>query len=184
MSSQIHRLTFLLAIAGLLTISADFACLSDYDCPSERAAGYHSLEDIQAQRIETLDEALTRRGTFLSVERKAALSRDGHVLGALAPLDRPLRHPDGTVEMPEGWLPDLPAGHPWAARLTPSDDAFYSWFEERILDAKLYDPASPQHVAFAEAYLAKQSSASPHFQAWTFASTTECPKKKSMQPAK
>jgi hypothetical protein len=73
-------------------------------------------------------------------------------------------------------LPTIPAGHPWASDLSPSDDAFYSFFEERIVRAGLFDPENPQHMQWANAYLAKQNSTDPDFIGWTYANRTECAK--------
>src|SRR5262245_55877482 len=128
MSTPIQRLMFLFALAGLLAVSADFAC-NDDACPTERLSQYQTMDEIHRQRVETLSEALTRSGIVLTAAQQTTLARQGHLLGVVR-LDRPVKHPDGTVEMPNGWLPGLPEGHPWSAHLTPADDAFYSWFEE------------------------------------------------------
>lgn len=175
MSPQLQRLVFLFAFAGLFAVSADFAC-NDDSCPTERGGQYQTMDEISHQQVETLADALVRSKIALDDVQRSTLETQGHLLGVVD-LDRPVKHPDGTVEMPRGWLPEIPPGHPWYGRLTPADDAFYSWFEERVLDARLFDPANPEHVAFAEAYLAKARTNAPQFTGWTFASPTECPKK-------
>jgi hypothetical protein len=80
--------------------------------------------------------------------------------------------------MPKGWLPAIPAGHPWGQKLTPADDAFYSYVEERIIKPNLFDETNPDHVKAIDAYLAKANSSNPRFVGWTYAGgKTECPKK-------
>jgi hypothetical protein len=172
---QLQRLLFLFAVAGLFAVTADFACLDDV-CAELRTAEYRTMDDIRKERILTLDEALAGQGLDLSAEQKTRLRREGRLTGLLK-VDRPVKHPDGTIEMPKGWLPEIPEGHPWRGKLTPSDDAFYSFVEERIFRAKLFDPANPEHVRAAEAYLAKAGSKNPEFVGWTYAQRTECRKK-------
>jgi hypothetical protein len=174
--TQIQRLMFLFAVAGLFAITADFACLEDV-CAPDRAAAFTSLDAVLQHRIRSLDEGLVQSGIKLSTEQRAKLATDGHLLG-VAKLDRPIKHPDGTVEMPRNWLPPLPAGHPWLTRLTPAEDAFYSFVEDRIIKADLFDPSNSEHVAAVQAYLDKARSSSPRFVGWTFAGMrTECAKK-------
>ncbi len=127
-------------------------------------------------RISTLGEALGRSGIKLNDAQRATLAHDGVLLG-VAKLDRPIKHPNGTIESPKGWLPELPEGHPWRAKLSPSDDAYYSFVEERIFKAKLFDPSNAEHALAAKAYLAKRSSNSPEFVGWTYADRTECSKR-------
>lgn len=175
--TQIQRLMFLFAIAGLFAVTADFACLEDV-CAESKSGAFRTEEDIASTRIETLKEALLRSGVDLTAEQSATLSRDGQLVGVVK-LDRPVKHPNGTVEMPAGWLPAVPEGHPWAGKLTPADDAFYSFVEERILKARVYDPANPEHATAVKAYLAKAQSTSPEFVGYSLAgSRTECAKKK------
>jgi len=174
--TQIQRLMFLFAIAGLFAVTADFACLEDV-CAQDRAAAFTSLDAVLEHRVELLNHALLRSGVTLTDTQRATLKTDGQILG-LVKLDRPVKHPNGTVEMPSNWLPEIPAGHPWRTRLTPSDDAFYSFVEDRIIKADLFDPTNPEHVAAIQAYLDKANSASPKFMSWTYAGgRTECPKK-------
>lgn len=173
-TTSLRQFSLLCGIGGLLALSAQYAC-TDSDCKTiERAPAYQTVEAIDAHAVETLDAALARQGRTLSAAQAGALSRDGHLFG-VASLDRPIKHPDGLIEMPAGWLPPIPDGHPWARTLTPTDDAFYSWFEERVLEARLFDPQSPQHVAWATAYLAKGRTDGT-FQGWTYAASTACPK--------
>jgi hypothetical protein len=174
--TQIQRLMFLFAIAGLFAVTADFACLEDV-CAEDRSAAFTSLDAIQKHRVELLDQALLRSGVGLTEGQRARLKSDGQLLGVVK-LDRPVKHPNGLVEMPRGWLPEIPAGHPWRTNLTPADDAFYSYVEDRIIKADLFDPANPEHAAAIQAYLAKAHSSSPKFVSWTYAgSKTECQKK-------
>jgi hypothetical protein len=173
-SRQVQRLMFLFAIAGLFAVTADFACLEDVCADSQKGA-YRTMGDIAKERIRTLDEALVDQGIVLTSDQKLALERDGQLLG-VAKLTRPIKQPNGKVEMPANWLPTIPEGHPWRKTLTPSDDAFYSFVEERIFRAKLYDPANAEHVRAAQAYLAKAESANPYFIGWTAESRTECEK--------
>jgi hypothetical protein len=174
--TQIQRLMFLFAIAGLFAVTADFACLEDV-CAEDRAAAFTSLDAVNKHRIELLDHALLRSGVTLSDGQRAKLEAQGQLFG-LVKLDRPVKHPNGTIEMPRDWLPEIPAGHPWRTHLTPADDAFYSYVEDRIIKADLYDPTNKEHVAAVEAYLAKAHSSSPKFVSWTYAGgRTECAKK-------
>jgi hypothetical protein len=175
-SVQLQRLMFLFAIAGLFAVTADFACLEDV-CAESHSGGYRTMEDISKDRVMTLADALDKSGTTLSAEQKTALARDGQLLGVLK-LVQPVKHPNGTVEMPPGWLPAIPEGHPWSRTLTPSDDAYYSFVEERIFKARLFDPANQEHLKAAAAYLAKRNSNAPDYVGWTYESRTECEKKK------
>jgi len=175
--TQIQRLMFLFAIAGLFAITADFACLEDV-CAESTTAAFTSREQVLQHRIETLDQTLARQGIQLDEAQRTVLKTNGQLLGVVN-LDRPVKHPNGTVEMPKGWLPEIPAGHPWGQKLTPADDAFYSYVEERIIKPNLFDDTNPEHVKAIDAYLAKANSANPHFVGWTYAGgKTECPKKK------
>jgi hypothetical protein len=166
---------FLFAVAGLFAVTADFACLEDV-CADYRVGEYRNMQQIQNDRVLLLNEALSRSGVTLSRSQTEALERDGQLFG-IVKLDRPVKHPNGAVEMPAGWLPPIPEGHPWTKQLTPSDDAYYSFVEERIFKAKLFDPANPEHMKAARAYVAKANSTSPEFVAWTYAEKTECRKK-------
>jgi len=175
--TQIQRLMFLFAIAGLLAITADFACLENV-CADMQTSAFTSREQVLQHRIETLDQALARSAVALDESQRTALAANGQLLGVVK-LDRPVKHPNGTVEMPKGWLPEIPAGHPWGQKLTPADDAFYSYVEERIIKPNLFDETNPEHVKAIDAYLKKANSADPKFVGWTYAGgKTECPKKK------
>jgi hypothetical protein len=173
---QIQRLMFLFAIAGLFAVSADFACLDDV-CADSQTGAYRTMGDIMNERIRTLDEALKANGVVLSTSQKETLEREGALFGVVK-LDRPVKHPNGKVEMPARWLAPVPQDHPWSKHLGPADDAFYSFVEERIFRAKLFDPANPTHLEYARAYLEKVNSAAPgnEFLGWTAESRTECEK--------
>jgi hypothetical protein len=176
-SRHVQRLMFLFAIAGLFAVTADFACLEDV-CADSQTGAYKTMGEINKERIRTIDEALAERGLTLSIDQQRTLARDGQLTGVLA-LTRPVKHPNGTVEMPAGWLKPIPEGHPWAKPLTPADDAYYSFVEERIFRAKLFDPANPEHVKAADAYLAKVNAPThSEFIGWSAESRTECEKKK------
>jgi hypothetical protein len=175
-NSQVQRLMFLLAIAGLFAVTADFACLEDV-CADLRTAEFRSLDTVMKYRIETLNEGLARSGVELTAEQRLTLARDGQLFGVVK-LERPVKHPNGAIEMPTGWLPDVPEGHPWRAKLTPADDAFYSYVEERLIKARLFDPSNPDQLSMINAYLKKATSRSPEFVGWTYGSNrTECSKK-------
>jgi hypothetical protein len=174
--TQIQRLMFLFAIAGLFAISADFACLEDV-CAQMSTAAFTSWDQVKQHKLETLDQALARQGVRLDESQRTALKTNGQLFGVVS-LDRPVKHPNGVIEMPKGWLPAIPAGHPWGQKLTPADDAFYSFVEERILKPNLYDETKADQVAAVDAYLKKANSSSPQFVGWTYAGgKTECPKK-------
>jgi hypothetical protein len=174
--TQIKRLMFLFAIAGLFAISADFACLEDV-CAEMSTAAFTSWDQVNQHKIETLDQAVARTKLQLSQSQRETLATTGQLTG-LVNLDRPVKHPNGTVEMPKGYLPEIPVGHPWRQNLTPADDAFYSYVEERIIKPNLFDSSNPEHVKAVEAYLKKAHSSSPQFVGWTYAGgKTECPKK-------
>ena len=175
-SRHVQRLMFLFAIAGLFAVTADFACLEDV-CADSQTGAYKTRGEIEKDRIRTLEEGLAARGQQLTPDQEKALARDGQLFGVVK-LDQPIKHPNGKVEMPEGWLKPIPEGHPWSKPLTPSDDAYYSFVEERIFRSKLFDPANPEHVKAADAYLAKVDSPVPHFIGWSAESRTECEKKK------
>jgi hypothetical protein len=173
--TQVQRLMFLFAIAGLFAVAADFACLQDV-CGETQQAEFSSAEMIDQHRILRLADALASARITLSPAQQTRLAKDGKLFG-LVRLDRPVKHPDGAIEMLPGYLPEIPAGHPWLTRLTPADDAFYSFVEERIIRPNLFDPENPEHVAAIKAYLHKAGSASPRFVGWTYAgSRTECPR--------
>lgn len=174
--TQIQRLMFLFAIAGLFAVTADFACLEEV-CAEDNTAAFTSREQVSQHRIETLDQALARSEIRLTESQRTTLKTNGQLFGVVK-LDRPVKHPNGKIEMPKGWLPEVPAGHPWGQKLTPADDAFYSYVEERIIKPNLYDDSNPEHVKAIDAYLKKANSTTPHFVGWTYAGgKTECPKK-------
>jgi hypothetical protein len=173
--TQVQRLMLLFAIAGLVAVAADFACLQNV-CGETQQAQFSSAEMIDQHRILRLADALASARITLSPAQQARLAKDGRLFG-LVRLDRPVKHPDGAIEMLPGYLPEIPAGHPWLARLTPADDAFYSFVEERIIRPNLYDPENPEHVVAIKAYLDKARSGSPSFVGWTYAGArTECPR--------
>lgn len=169
---QLHRLMFVFAGAALVAAAANFACLEDV-CADLKTAEFRTMEDIEAMRVLTLAEALREAG----LDQPAGLKAGGGT-DLAKQLDRPLKLPNGEIEIPLGYLPDIPADHPWAQELNPSDDAFYSYFEERILRPRLYDPENPKHQDWARAYLDKSRSNSPEFIGWTYANRTECGKSK------
>jgi hypothetical protein len=170
---HVQRLMFLFAIAGLFAVSADFACLDDV-CAEGTSAKYTNLDDISKDRIRTLQETLTDQGIVLTPDQRQKLTTEGKLF-AVVKLDRPVLHPNGEVEMPKGWLPKIPEGHVWSKSLTPADDAYYSFVEERIFRAKLFNPANPSHKQAADAYLAKAVSGE-QFIGWTAEDRTECAK--------
>jgi len=172
-SRQLQRLMFLAAIAGLFAVSADFACLAKV-CAEDGSGAYRTRADIDQERIRTFNEALAQTGAVLTPEQQQTLSREGQLFGVVK-LDRPVKHPNGNVEMPTNWLAAIPEGHPWAKPLTPADDAYYSFVEERIFRAKLFDPANPAHKQAAAAYLDRIEKGQS-FISWTTESRTECEK--------
>jgi hypothetical protein len=174
--TPVKRLMLLLSVAGLFAVSANIACLEDVCGPDSnfRTGAFLTLDEVMRNRIQTLDEALGPSG--LGGIDRSAITDEG-TLSKVKKLDRPVKLPNGKVVMPAGWLPEIPEGHPWRAKLTPSDDAFYSFVEERIIGAKLYDPSNPEHVSAVRAYLDKVNSSSPEFAGWTYATRTECAKK-------
>jgi hypothetical protein len=172
-SRQLQRLMFLAAVAGLFAVSADLACLAKV-CAEDASGAYRTRADIDKERIRTFNEALAQTGTALSPDQQQALARDGQLFGVVK-LDRPVKHPNGAIEMPANWLAAIPEGHPWAKQLTPADDAFYSFVEERIFRSKLYDPTNPAHQQAATAYLGRVESGKS-FIGWTTESRTECEK--------
>lgn len=170
---HVQRLMFLFAIAGLFAVSADFACLDDV-CAEGTSAKYTTLDDINKDRIRSLDEAIANQGIVLTPDQRQQLSAQGKLFG-LVKLDQPVLHPNGEVEMPKGWLPKIPESHVWSQTLTPADDAYYSFVEERIFRAKLFNPKNPEHKKAADAYLAKAATGE-QFIGWTAEDRTECEK--------
>ena len=164
---QFQRLMFLFAISGLIAATANYACLPEV-CADSKTAEFTSMDELNKYRVATLNEAL-RSGS----EQSSPSAQNADVSSKLT---HPVKLPDGSIQMPADWLPAIPEGHPWASALTPSDDAFYSFFEERIVRARLFDPSNPQHVEWAQAYLAKSRSNHPEFVGWTYANRTECSK--------
>jgi hypothetical protein len=174
--TMIQRLMFLCGIGMLFAVTADFACLEDV-CAESSSAAFTSKDQVLAHRIETLDEGLKRSGVRLTEAQQNTIKTTGQLFGVVK-LDRPVKHPNGKIEMPKGWLPEIPAGHAWSQKLTPADDAFYSFVEERIIKPRLYDPQNTEHEVAIDAYLRKATSSNPHFVGWTYAGgKTECPKK-------
>lgn len=169
---QFQRMMFLFAISGLVAATANYACLPDV-CADLKTAQFRTMDEVSAFRIRTLNEAMVNDAISLDNSQRLTLKTQGKLLG-IVKLTAPVKHPNGTIEMPENWLPAIPEGHPWGSELTPADDSFYSFFEERILKARLYDPENPQHVQWAKAYVAKSSSNDPDFIGWTYANRTEC----------
>ena len=172
-SRHVQRFIFLFAVAGLFAVSADFACLDDI-CADSQTGAYRSMGEINKERLLSLDEALARSGQKLSPEQRSTLVREGQLFGA-ANISQPVKHPNGAIEMPAGWLNEIPAGHPWRRALSPSDDAYYSFVEERIFRAKLFDPSKAEHMQAASAYLAHVG-AGKEFIGWSAESRTECEK--------
>ena len=107
-SRQVQRLMFLFAIAGLFAVTADFACLEDV-CADSQTGAYRTMGDIAKERIRTLDEALAESGVTLTPDQRQTLDRDGQLLGVVK-LDRPVKHPNGKVEMAADWLAADPRG--------------------------------------------------------------------------
>jgi hypothetical protein len=174
--SHTQRFVLLSAFAGLAAV-ANLACLEDVCAPDQSSGAFTTMNDVMKNRIQTLDDGLRSSGVTLSDSQRAQLARDGQLLGVVK-LDRPVKHPNGKIEMPAGWLPELSDSHPWRQSLTPSDDAFYSYVEERIIKAKLFDPENAEHLRAAEAYLQKVNSKSPQFTGWTaIGGRTECRKR-------
>jgi hypothetical protein len=174
---RIQRLSLFFAIAGLFALSADFACLADV-CAEMTSAQFKTMDEVLAHQIETLDQGLQRSGIELTPASKTRLAKEGRLVGVVK-LDRPVKHPNGFVELPRNWLPEIAENHPWRNKLTPADDAFYSYVQERIIKAKLFDPQNREHVVAVDAYLAKARSKSPDFVNWTYAGNrTECEKMK------
>jgi hypothetical protein len=173
---QTQRFMLLCTLIGIAAVAAHAACLADVCAPEEKSASYLTLQEVEQFQIETLKQGLERRGSKLKPGQATLLAADGQLFGVVP--DRPVKHPNGSVEMPAGWLPEIPAGHPWLGRLTPSDNAFYSFVEERIIKARLYDPRNPEHAEAVTAYLKKANSSDPAFPGWTaIGGRKECPKK-------
>lgn len=173
---QTKPLLFFLGLLGLGVVVIPLGCLEDVcGSPEQQKAAFTSAEALAATRIQKLSEAMAQQGIELDDSQKRQLRQVGHLQGVVK-LQRPVKHPDGTIEMPRGWLPAIPEGHPWREKLTPRDEAYYSYVEERIFRAKLYDPENPEHVIAAEAYLGRAERGQA-FEGWTYAVRTECPKK-------
>src|SRR5688572_2517693 len=90
---HVQRLMFLFAIAGLFAVSADFACLDDV-CAEGTSAKYTTLDDINKDRIRSLDETLTDQGIVLTPDQRQKLSAEGKLFG-VAKLSQPVLHPNG-----------------------------------------------------------------------------------------
>lgn len=163
MTKHAQRLMFLLGIGGLAAGLANIGCLEDV-CADTKEAAFRSMDDIRAMQIAVAEQGL---GGELG-DRNAQSLR----------INRPVKDPDGTVVMPPEWLPPIPADHPWNNVTGPESDAFYSYFEERVLRPMLYDDSNPTHRQWAKLYLEKSRSADPEFPAYTYAERTSCAKEK------
>jgi hypothetical protein len=163
MTKHAQRLMFLLGIGGLAAGLANIGCLEDV-CADTKEAAFRSMDDILAMRITLAEQGIGGEGLG---DRQAQSLR----------INRPVKDPDGTVVMPAGWLPPIPADHPWNNVTGPESDAFYSYFEERVLRPMLYDDSNPTHRQWAKLYLEKSRSADPEFPAYTYAEKTSCEKK-------
>jgi hypothetical protein len=172
-SRHVQRFMFLFAVAGLFAVTADFACLDDV-CADSQTGAYKTMGEINKDRLRTLDEALAANGQKLNADQQNTLAREGQLFGVVK-LSQPVKHPNGAIEMPAGWLKPIAEGHPWRKPLTPADDAFYSYVEERIFRAKLFDATNPEHKKAADAYLAYVAS-DREFLGWSAESRTECEK--------
>lgn len=146
----------------LLAMTATYAACGggtsevQYDCL--RNARYRSIAEIEAKQIMLFADWLDAHGIVLTSAQQSRLDANGNLVGEFV-VDRPVKHADGTVEMPDGWLPSLPADHPWQTPPASDDALFAAWFEVRIVDPLLYDPAVAQHIAWAGQYLLLTGSA-------------------------
>src|SRR5438094_102760 len=95
--TQVQRLMFLFAIAGLFAVAADFACLQDV-CGETQQAQFTSLGMINEHRVLSLADALASAKITLDQGQRARLKKEGQLFG-VAPLARPVKHPNGAVEM-------------------------------------------------------------------------------------
>jgi hypothetical protein len=117
-----------------------------------------STSDIEKQRIALWANYREEHDLTLTAEQETKLREVGDLVGDIQ-LDRPVKFPNGKVGMPDGWLPELPAEHPWAQTPATTDESFAAWFEVRIVDPLLYDPDLPTDTYWAHAYL-EQTAAS------------------------
>ncbi|MDZ4697030.1 MAG: hypothetical protein SGI86_17975 [Deltaproteobacteria bacterium] len=171
MTKHAQRLMFLLGIGGLAAGLANIGCLEDV-CTDSKEAAFRSMDDILAMQIAAAEQGLGTEG----LDRPGRISADGKTLAAQ--LNRPVKNLDGSIDMPPGWLPPIPADHPWNNVNGPESDAFYSYFEERVLRPMLFDGSNPTHRQWAKLYLEKSRSADPEFPAYTYAERTSCAKEK------
>lgn len=138
---------FYTACSNSVPVTPDFMACS-------RPARYPTLADIEKQRIALWADYVKERSLVLTTEQQTKLELTGDLVGEFE-LDRPVKFPNKKVDMPQDWLSDLPADHPWAEAPTATDDSFPAWLEVRIIDPLLYDPSSTTHADWAQAYLEK-----------------------------
>lgn len=172
MNKYAQRLMFLFGAGGIGLVVGNAACLEDL-CADSKTAEFRSLDDLAAMRILSFAEVMQSSQRPGAPEQLAA---DGRNLALR--VNRPVKMPDGSIAMPDGWLPPIPDDHPWADMSGPGHPAFDSFFEERVVRPRLYDPENATHQAWARAYLDKARSNSPEFPGYTYAERTECVKKK------
>ena len=117
-----------------------------------RPAQFSSQSQLEAHRVMELDEFLDTTKTELSALQQNLLAAQGHLIGELE-IHRPIKHPNGEVEQPVGWLEVLPEGHPCKKPPAVDDPTFAAWFEIRIIDPLLYDPSEEIHREWGMRYL-------------------------------
>jgi len=130
--------------------SGDKTCL--------RPARYATLAANEKNSIALWADYKTSHAITLTTAQQTKLTNTGDLVGDLT-LDRPVKFPDGKVDMPKGWLPALPTDSPWITTPATTDATFAAWFEVRVVDPLLYDPADASHRTWATAYLKQVSSA-------------------------
>ena len=141
---------WLLAIQTACTGAALTAPAADESCL--RPQKYSSAEEILSQRILLWEEYAEERRIELSPSQQRRLEQSGDLAGVFD-LERPVKFPNGVVDQPLGWLPALPADHPWNTPPGADEPTFAAWFEVRIVDPLLYDPENEDHAAWSIAYL-------------------------------
>lgn len=125
----------------------------------ERPPKYRTQDELELHEILKFEDWLSQTGTVLTSEQTDRLNQTGDLVGVFtAELTKPVKFPNGLIDMPAAYLPSLPNGHPWNDPMTADNTGsfpktFPAYFEVRVVDPFLLDLDRYDHVEWSEAYL-------------------------------